>query len=131
MANGTRGISGSTAVEYAIVLPVLLMFVLGLLDAGRLLWSYTTLSRSVEAAARCAAVNTVTCGTTSATQTYAAGEAWGLSLTSSAFTATAAVCGAQVAGTMNFKFVIPWFYVAAPFGASNAITLNAVACYPT
>jgi Flp pilus assembly protein TadG len=131
MGTGTRGNRGSTAVEYAIILPAMLMFVLGLLDSGRLLWSYATLSRSVEAAARCAAVNTTLCGSTTATRTYAAGEAWGLALTASAFTATAATCGAQVAGTMNFKFVIPWFYVAAPFGASNAITLNATACYPT
>ncbi len=47
---------GSTAIEYAIVLPVLLMFVLGIIDAGRLLWTYVTIYRATEAAARCAAI---------------------------------------------------------------------------
>ena len=130
-ASGKGGARGSTAVEYAIVLPLLLMIVLGLLDVGRLIWSYTTLSRSVEAAARCAVVNATTCGSATATQSYAAGEAWGLGLTASAFTATTATCGARVTGTLNFTFVIPWFYVASPFGVGNALTLNAVACYPT
>jgi Flp pilus assembly protein TadG len=130
MPTSTAGTRGATAVEFAIVLPVLLMFVLGLLDCGRLLWSYTTLAHAVEAATRCAVVNSTTCGTAAAIESYAASQAWGLGLSSAAFTATAAACGTKVNGTFAFTFVIPWFYGTAPFGASNAMTLTAMACYP-
>jgi Flp pilus assembly protein TadG len=122
---------GSVAVEYAIVLPALLMFLLGLVDAGRLLWTNTTLARAVAAASRCAAVNPIDCGTASAVQSYAAGQAWGLGLAASAFTVSVATCGMRVHGTVAFGFVTPWFYIAAPFGASNTLTLSATACYPT
>lgn len=52
---------GNVAIEYAIVLPLLLLFVLGVVDTGRLVWTYATLSRAVEAAARCASINTILC----------------------------------------------------------------------
>jgi Flp pilus assembly protein TadG len=130
-AAGSDRVRGSIAVEYAIVLPALLMFLLGLVDAGRLFWSYTTLSRSVAAASRCAAVDTINCGTGIAVQSYAAGQAWGLGLASSAYTVTTAACGTQVQGSMVFQFFIPWFYGVAPFGAGNTLTLSATACYPT
>jgi Flp pilus assembly protein TadG len=117
-------------VEYAIVLPLLLTFVLGLIDSGRLLWTYATLSRAVTAASRCASINAVACGTTAAVRSYAAAQAWGLNLTASAFTVTTPTCGIQVGGTMVFQYFTPWFYLAVPFGASNTQTLTARACYP-
>ena len=121
---------GSIAVEYAIVLPVLLMVLLGVIDAGRVIWSYTTLLRAVQVAARCAVVDSDNCGTVAKVQSYAASQAWGLNLTASAFSVTKITCGMQVRGTMVYQFVTPWFYVAAPFGASNTLTLSASACYP-
>ena len=53
------------------------MFVLGLIDCSRLIWSYAMLSRAAEDAARCAVVNTVSCGSATDITTYAAGQAWG------------------------------------------------------
>jgi Flp pilus assembly protein TadG len=123
------GVRGSGAVEFAVVLPAFLMFALGLVDCGRLLWTNGTLAHSVAAASRCAIVNTSSCGTTAAVQAYAATQAWGLGLTSSAYTVVTAACGAQVTGTLTFTFIIPWFFGSAPFGSGNAMTLNAVACY--
>jgi len=43
---------GTVAIEYALILPVMLLFTLGIMDTGRLLWTYITLTRAVEAAAR-------------------------------------------------------------------------------
>lgn len=116
--------------EYAVVVPLLLTFVLGLIDTGRIFWSYTTLSRAVAAASRCAAINTTLCGTTLAIQSYAVDQSWGMGLTTTAFTVTAATCGTHVEGSMLFQYYTPWFYIAVPFGVNNTQILNASACYP-
>ena len=120
----------AVAIEYAVILPLLLTFVLGLMDTGRLLWSYTTLYRAVEVAARCAAIDPITCGNVTAIKAYAAGQAWGQHMSASSFTVTGLACGQQVGGTLNFHFFTPWFYVAVPFGGANTLTLTARACYP-
>jgi len=120
--------SGAAAVEYAVILPVFLVLVLGIMDTGRLLWAYTTLNNATEAAARCYAINAPSCTTSAAVQTYAVTQAWGLTISASAFAATTQTCGAQVSASYVFTFVIPWFSVV---GNSNSMTLTAVACYPS
>ena len=98
---------GTTALEYAIILPVLLLFLLGIMDVGRLLWVYTTLYRAAEAAARCAAVNAAVCGSTSQIQSDAAAEAWGMTIAPSAFSVTYPACGVQVSTAYDFQFYTP------------------------
>ena len=120
---------GSVAVEYAIVLPVLLLFVLGIMDTGRLIWTYATLNRAAEAAARCASVDTATCGTVAQIQSYAVTQAYGLTIAAAAFTPTTVACGSRVAATYTFQFVIPWIG-SSPYGQSNSTALSATACYP-
>jgi len=121
---------GSVAVEYAFLLPALLLFVLGIMDTGRLLWTNTTLNRAVQAAARCGAVNTVACASEAQIKSYAVDQAFGLSIAASAFTTSTPACGVQVTASHTFTFIIPWLDPVSPFGPSNAITLSAVACYP-
>jgi Flp pilus assembly protein TadG len=121
---------GAAAVEYAIILPVLLLFVLGIMDVGRLLWTYATLVSATDAAARCYAIAASACTTPAQVQTYAVTQAGGLNISSSAFTASTQSCGAQVSATLVFAFVIPWMEAVPPFGKSNSMTLNATACYP-
>jgi Flp pilus assembly protein TadG len=126
-SSSTSSRRGATAIEYALVLPALLLFILGIMDAGRLLWTYTTLYRATEAAARCAAVNTTDCGTTAQIKNRAVTEAWGLNVSPSAFTVSTLSCGVQVHASYDFTFVIPGLGDAVPLGT---ITLNATACYP-
>ena len=120
---------GAALIEYALILPVMLLFVLGIMDGGRLLWTYTTLYRAAEAAARCAAINTTDCGTAAQIQSRATSEAWGLIVNPSAFTVTRPLCGVQVHAAYDFTFIVPWFpwFGGAPLGT---VTLNATACYP-
>ena len=118
---------GSAAIEYGLILPVLLLDILGLMDIGRLLWTYTTLYRATEAAARCGAINMTDCGTTAQIQSRAVAEAWGLSVQTSVFTVSTPACGVQVRAAYNFTFIIPALDTVVPLGT---ITLKATACYP-
>lgn len=124
-ARSDRRRRGSAAIEYALILPAVLLFVIGIIDTGRLIWTYTTLSRAAEAAARCAAVDTTQCGTVAQVQSYAASQAFGLTIDTGAFTVTTADCGIQVKGAYDFTYAIPAF--TKDFGT---ITLTATACYP-
>lgn len=116
---------GAVAIEYALILPAVLLFVIGIIDTARLIWTYTTLYRAAEAAARCAAVNTTECGTAGQIQSYAASQAWGLKIDAGTFTVTTASCGIQVKGSYDFTFAIPAFT-----DTLGTISLKATACYP-
>lgn len=125
-----RSTCGSMALEYGLLLPVLIMLMLASMDAGRLMWTYTTLNRAVEASARCAAINTAVCGTESQIAERAVNEAWGLPVTSAAFSSQQQSCGAQVTANYPFSFLIPWLGTTDPETAPSTITLTVSACYP-
>jgi Flp pilus assembly protein TadG len=52
-----RSTSGQTLVEFAIVLPIVVLVLLGLVDLGRAVYSYNTLAQSARQASRLAIVN--------------------------------------------------------------------------
>lgn len=66
-----HGGRGQTLVEFAIVVPVLLVIVLGLLDLGRAVFVYNTLAQSARQASRTAIVNQDTDQVRSAAIAYA------------------------------------------------------------
>ncbi len=101
-----RDETGSTVIEAAIVLPVLLTLSLGLIDASRVLWVQNSLQDAVDAAARCASVNATTCGTDDKTQTYAATQMPGIDIDSTAFTASSATCGKLVEASYDYKSLV-------------------------
>ena len=114
---------GVTAVEFAVTSPVYFLMLFGLAQAGMWLWADFTLQRAVDAASRCAAILTTTCGTTSAIQTYASNNVVGLSVPSSAFSVTHPSCGAEVSAA----YEVPTF--TSGLGLPN-ITVHVSACYP-
>ena len=107
------------------VLPIVLLCVLGLIEFARAIWTQATLDYAVQAAARCAAVNTNTCGTDVKIQNYAARKAPGLSFAdpTSTFSVTRPSCGVQVTATLPFAFLVP---ALLPYST----TLSARACFP-
>lgn len=112
-------------------MPVLVLAIVGSIMEGWMLYSTNMLFYAVESAARCAAVNTTTCGGTtpakqiSAVQAYAVSQAWGLNVTAASFQVTpGAACGWQVTGTYPFTFVMP-------FWANPTYNITANACFPT
>jgi Flp pilus assembly protein TadG len=114
---------GAAAIEFAIILPILLLCVLGLIEFGRAIWTQATLDHAVQAAARCAAIDPVTCGTVAQTQQYATTKAPGLTLPASVFTVTNPARGVQVAASLAFDFLVSELL---PYSQ----TLNARACFP-
>jgi len=125
-----RASAGATAIEFAIVFPVFLVFVLGIVEFGRALWTQTALQSAVETAARCAAVNPTSC-TPSVTR-YAASQAFGLSIPAGEFTYTAAAsCG--VAGNTKGALVVASHVFDPIIGQlvpGLSVTLTARSCHP-
>lgn len=123
-----RAMQGSAAVEFAIVLPVLLLCVLGLMEFARVIWTQTALDYAVQAAARCAAVDTLTCPLSDPNRIlgYAAGKAPGLSFAdpSATFAVSTQACGVEVTASLPFDFLLANLL---PYSQ----TLSAAACFPT
>lgn len=114
---------GATAAEFAIISPVLLAFLLGIIGCGQMLWTQNTLQYAVEQAARCAAIAPSTCGTSAQIQSYAVSKAPGLSgLTTNAFAVGSASCGKTVSASLPYAILKP---------ISISVTLNAFSCRPT
>ena len=113
----------STAVESAMIFPVFFLLLFGIIEAGILFWTQSTLQFAVEAAARCAVVNSSVCNTTSAIQDYAVSQATGLTVSSSSFSVTSPSCGHQVSVSYPFSSLVPGLI---PW----TITLNATSCHP-
>lgn len=112
---------GVSLIEYAILMPIFLTFLLGIMDTGRLLWTYNTLHRATDAAARCAAINPTACETSAQIQQDAVDAAWGLNITTSAFTVASLACGVEVSANYQFTFVTPGL---------TTLSLTASSCYP-
>jgi len=114
--------SGSTAVQMAFVAPAMLMFILGIMEVGRVMWLQNALNYSVVEAARCISNSPSTCGSASQTQSFAASQA-GAGFAASVFTVTTASCGNKVTATYPVTLDIPYVNLST--------TLTSQACYPT
>lgn len=131
--------SGASAVEFALVLPALLMLAFGAIEYGRLLWTKEALQQTAIAGARCMGILQSSCASggsfssanaTSYVQQVASG--WGITVPSAGVTLTQnATCGSvtgfsQVSLTVTFTSVVP-LTVLMPSGGQ---TLTATACFP-
>ena len=128
--------SGATAVEFALLLPMLLLIIFGVIDFGRALNAQVTLTQAAREGARLDALGQSNAAVVSRTETAASG----LSLNSSNVTETQ-VClpnagptaDAQVTVTYSFSFVTPVGAIAGIFGGSgfgSPITLTAQGVMP-
>ena len=113
---------GNVLVEFALIAPVLLLLLFGTIEAGRALWLQNALHYAVQAAARCASINTATCSSLGTIQSYAASVS-GAQFDASVFSwSGTASCGNQVSASYPMSLYIP--YVGA------SLTLTAQACFP-
>jgi Flp pilus assembly protein TadG len=125
---------GVETVEFALVSIALFMFLLGVVEFGRLYWTQSELQYAAEAAARCATVNCcagapTSCGGSTGTtgiQNFTAGQMLGMSVASnslSSFQVSAQTCGNQVAFNYTFNFIVTSLL------PQSAITLATTACH--
>ena len=125
-----QAFEGTAAIETAFILPILLVGTVGMVEAGRAIWTQSSLQAAVVQAARCAAISPATCPDVPA---YAASQVTWMSLPKADFTYTAtATCGItgytkgqQVVANYTFKTV-----VAALIPQFTSIALSATACHP-
>jgi Flp pilus assembly protein TadG len=126
---------GSVAVEFALVLPILLLIIFGVIDFGRAINDQITLTQAAREGARLASLGY----STSAVQTRAQSAATGLSpVTVTVSTACPSGAGAGVDAVVqasySFSFLTPVGAFAAMFGSasfgSSSLTLTATGEMP-
>ncbi len=112
---------GTSVLEFALTAPVFIMLIVGSLEFSLALWTQMGLQHGVEMAARCASINPGLCGDTTAIQTYAAQQSYGLDPPLTTFTVSAPACGKQVTAT---------YPVPALTSFIGSFTITAQACFP-
>ena len=99
LRTGLTDARGGTAVEFALVAPVFLMFIFLMLDGGRMIFAKQALNELATATARCAAIKPIGCATVAETQSWAAARASSrstLSITAANVTVSqSTTCGGQ------------------------------------
>jgi Flp pilus assembly protein TadG len=126
---------GATAVEFALLLPVLLLLIFGLIDFGRALNAQITLTQAAREGARLASFGQTSSAIVTRTQYTATGlnvPASDISVTTCPQNAGPTVDG-QVSISYSFSFITPVGAIAAMFGGSGLggpITLTAQGVVP-
>ena len=114
---------GSSAVEFALVAPILIMFIIGGMYLSMLGFTASSLHFATQAGARCASINTTSCNNAATIQSYALQQFINITGNTATFTATTPTCGNQVAATVNFRLVTGISTITVPLTAS--------ACFPS
>lgn len=112
--------SGATAVEFALVAPILFGLTIGGLWTGLVVFSAAGLHDAAEQAARCYSVNSSQCSTATQAQTFAKNAYYGIS--SPTFTASLQACGHQVAATVTVQL--------SAIVTDLNVPLSANSCFP-
>ena len=116
--------SGAAAVELGIILTVFLSMLFGIINVAMALWTQGSLHYAAEKAARCAAVASTSCSTTTLIESYALDQYYGLSLGgTNPFTYSATGCGNTVTASYTYSLAIP-------FVGTYSLPLSATACSP-
>jgi Flp pilus assembly protein TadG len=118
---------GVSAVEMALVLPIFLGLLFGIINFSLVLWTQASLYYAVQAAARCASVNPTTCGSPAnpaLVTTYAMNQYSGQSLGgTNPFAYSSTGCG----HTVTASYIYP---LSIPFYGDYPLSLAATACFP-
>jgi Flp pilus assembly protein TadG len=111
---------GTTAVEFAIVSPIFIALVIGIMSLCLCLFLVGSLHFAVEEGARCASVRTTVCKDATTSVAYAQSHYYGPG--SPTFTYATSACGNSVSASIN--------YVAQLGLTQFTIPISATACFP-
>jgi Flp pilus assembly pilin Flp len=121
---------GAEAVEFALIVPLLVTLLFGIFEFARAVWTQSVLDYAVEQAARCASVNTTACGTSSAIATFASQQTSPINVPAADFAATTPSCGHQVVASYTFNFIGTLALIGGQNIFPSSITLSSTSCYP-
>jgi Flp pilus assembly protein TadG len=131
---GLAGDRGATAVEFALLLPIVLMMVFGLIDFGRALNAQISLTQAAREGARLAALGGSTSAVTARTQSAAGNLGGTVTVTVTPCPANATQANdAVVQASYVFNFITPVGAFAGLFGGTgfgSPITLTATGDMP-
>lgn len=128
LASDTRG---ATAIEFALLAPVFLMLLFGIIEVGRLMWVKQVLTETAFNAARCAAL-AAPCKAASDVQGYAATRAlrWGLKVDGTLVDYTASTTCDGNAGMAQVKISYTFASPLSGFIPMLPDTVLAHGCFP-
>lgn len=111
---------GAAAVEFALVLPVLIALLLGIIDFGGAFSAQQTLTYAARAGARVMVLQNSTSAATSAAQNAASPLG---TLPASAFAVSPSACspGTQVTFTVNYTFTGTGFFPSMPLQGTGVM----------
>jgi len=111
---------GTTAVEFAIISPVLIAMLIGTFALCVVLFLIGSLHFAVEDGARCASVKTTICSDGASTVAYTQSRYFGP--VTPTFTYAAAACGNSVSASINYSMDVGF--------RTFVIPISATACFP-
>lgn len=112
---------GATAVEFALIAPLAVMLMIGIMGLSLMLLSIGGMHFAVEAAARCASVNPTLCNGPAAIVAYANSRYSGALITP-VFTYASVACGNQVSASITYTLDVGIYQRSVP--------LSATSCFP-
>ncbi len=124
--------TGVATLEFALVGSLFFIFIFGVIEVGRGLWTMNALNYAVQQAARCASVNSTACGTQANVRTFAIGVSGALvqntvfSLNPSPVPSWAPTCSTTNNNMVTASYSMPLYI---PF-VSMRPTLTAASCFP-
>jgi Flp pilus assembly protein TadG len=126
-------VRGTTALEMALILPVLLSMLLGGMELGLMMWTKNTLQSVAATTARCVAISSSACSASPATYAVGLATSWlGSAMIVASNVVVTTVTGTKCGGVSGVVVTI----TASPWSSSiiypiKAITRTTTSCYPT
>lgn len=113
---------GASAVEFALVAPVVILMLFGAIGGGVLAYATVSLQRATEVAARCMSMDRSDLCTSANIATFGTGSYSGPHLNGLTFVSNKVACGYKITGTGTFNTVPGLDFLS--------VNLTANACYP-